>query len=176
MWTITNSVLPTFLFTISILISRQLTWMSFFVSCIFTFFTVFLQELSLFPPNVKTSDILPPSYTPMVSLARFPKQHLPPQTICFICFVFSNELDVKFNIHPYKRKKMRWTFPFWIFRLAIEKAAKKSKSVTKDFFHGNRERRLRGSSSSVKRSKKHPQITHKHKHKTLALIYVYCRK
>lgn len=149
--------------------------MSIFVSSIFTFFTVFFKS---FPCFLLMSKLLTFSPTPHTygQFGALSQAAPPPQTICLICFVFSNELDVKFNTHTHTKQKMRWTFPFWIFRLAIEKAAKKSKSVTKDFFHDNRERRWRRSSSSMKRSKKHPQITHKHKHKTLALIFVYCRK
>lgn len=125
------------------------------------FYFAFFQVFSLFPPGPKcwtfsrthTSSHLWPVWR------AFPSTHTnPPQTICLICFVFSNELDVKFNTHTlthsYAKEKLRWTFPFWIFRLAIEKAAKKSKSVTKEkyyFFHDNRERRRRWSSSSVKK-------------------------
>lgn len=124
-----------------------------FLLCVFS--SVFLVSswsklLDIFPH--------PPTHTHLWPVWRaFSSTHTnPPQTICLICFVFSNELDVKFNTHTlthsYAKEKLRWTFPFWIFRLAIEKAAKKSKSVTKEkyyFFHDNRERRRRWSSSSV---------------------------
>lgn len=165
-------------FTISILIPDTCP------ECRFSFrvflLYVFFQTIFLVSSWSKMLDIFPKppyshTYGQFGALSQAPTQ--PPQTICLICFVFSNELDVKFNTHSYAKEKLRWTFPFWIFRLAIEKAAKKSKSVTKEtyFFHDNRERRRRWSSSSVKRQEASADSTHKHKH-TLALIFVYCRK
>lgn len=157
MWTKTTLYFTPFTISILFFQTPALNVVFRFVYFYFAFFQVF----SLFPPGpncwtfsrTHTSAHLWPVWR------AFPSTHTnPPQTICLICFVFSNELDVKFNTHTlthsYAKEKLRWTFPFWIFRLAIEKAAKKSKSVTKEkyyFFHDNRERRRRWSSSSVKK-------------------------
>lgn len=79
-------------FTISILFSRHLPWMSFFVSCIFTlrFSSVFLVS-----SWSKLLDIFPHPHilTPMASLARFPKHpHKPPHKrfVWFVLFSPTN--------------------------------------------------------------------------------------
>lgn len=151
MWTKNSVLLPSLFpyFFQTPALNVVFRFVHFYFAYFFNNFPCFLQV-----QNVGHFPAPPHTHTPMASLARFPKH---PQTIFFICFVFSNELDVKFNTHTpthsYAKEKLRWTFPFWIFRLAIEKAAKKSKSVTKEtyFFHDNRERRRRWSSSSAKR-------------------------
>lgn len=71
-----------------------------FLLCVFLF-----QEFSLFPPGPKRwtfSRTLPHTHTygQFGALSQAPTQP-PPQTICLICFVFSNELDVKFNTHTH---------------------------------------------------------------------------
>lgn len=78
--------------------------MSFFVSCIFTL-RIF-QQFSLFPPGPKcwTFSRTPThTYGQFGALSQAPTQ--PPQPICLICFVFSNELDVKFNTNTHMQKK-----------------------------------------------------------------------
>lgn len=138
MWTIKLCITTSF--TISILFSPtpalNVVFRFVYFYFAFSFSRVFLvsswsKMLDNFPhPPTHTH-----TYGQFGALSQAPTQP-PPQTICLICFVFSNELDVKFNTHTHTlicaKETLRWTFPFWIFRLAIEKAAKKSKSVTKE--------------------------------------------
>lgn len=114
MWTKTTLYFTPF--TISILFSRHLPWMSFFVSCIFTlrFFKCFpcfllVQNVGHFPAPTH-----PHTYGQFGALSQAPTQ-TPPQTICLICFVFSNELDVKFNTHSHTlicKRKIALNFSF----------------------------------------------------------------
>lgn len=151
--------------------SRHLPWMSFFVSCIFTL-RFFPAKVFLVSSRSKILDIFlqppPPPHTHTYgqfgALSQAPTQ--PPQTICLICFVFSNELDVKFNIHTHsyaKEKNCAELFLFEFFDSQSRKLLKRVKvSQKKKYcFHNNRERR-RWSSVVVWRSKKHLQITPKH--------------
>lgn len=82
--------------------------------CVFFSARVFLVssrskilDIFLHPP-------LPPhthTYGQFGALSQAPTQ--PPQTICLICFVFSNELDVKFNIHTLVcKRKIALNFSF----------------------------------------------------------------
>lgn len=76
-----------------------------FLLCVFFFksFPCFLlvQNVGHFPAPPHTH-----TYGQFGALSQAPTQP-PPQTICLICFVFSNELDVKFNTltHSYVQKK-----------------------------------------------------------------------
>lgn len=69
---------------------------------------VFFQTIFLVSSWSKMLDIFPRpphshTYGQFGALSQAPTQ--PPQTICLICFVFSNELDVKFNTHTHMQMK-----------------------------------------------------------------------
>lgn len=91
------------------------------LECSFSFFSLSVPlRFGVQFSNVFLSQILD------IGMASFaPTPPLPPQTIWVFFLQRIRRLTKLF-----KQKKTRWTFPFWIFRPAIEKAAKKSKSVT----------------------------------------------
>lgn len=165
MWTKTTLYFTPF--TISILFSRHLPWMSFFVSCIFTlrFFKCFpcfllVQTVGHFPA---------PPHTHLWPVWRaFPSTHTnPPQTICLICFVFSNELDVKFNTHTHshthmQKKNCAELFLFEFFDSQSRKLLKRVKVSQKKniIFFMIIEKEEGDKAVVVWRSKKHPQIKH----------------
>lgn len=72
-----------------------------FLLCVF-----FFKSFPCFPPGPKrwtfsrTPHTHTHTYGQFGALSQAPTQP-PPQTICLICFVFSNELDVKFNTHTH---------------------------------------------------------------------------
>lgn len=77
---------------------------------------VFFQTIFLVSSWSKMLDIFPKppyshTYGQFGALSQAPTQ--PPQTICLICFVFSNELDVKFNTHTLIcKRKIALNFSF----------------------------------------------------------------
>lgn len=105
----------------------------------------------------------PPTLTHLWPVWRaFPSSTYPPQTICLICFVFSNELDVIFNTntHSYKRKKWAELFLFEFFDSQSRKLLKRVKvSRKKYFFFMIIEKEEDDEAVVVWGSKKHSQIT-----------------
>lgn len=161
MWTKKLCITP---FTISILFPDTCP------ECRFSFraflICVLFQQFSLFPPGPKcwTFSRTPThTHTPMASLARFPKH---PQTIFFICFVFSNELDVKFNTHTHshthmQKKNCAELFLFEFFDSQSRKLLKRVKvSQKKHIFFMIIEKEEDDEAVVVRRGKKHPQIKH----------------
>lgn len=108
MWTIKLCITTSF--TISILFSPtpalNVVFRFVYFYFAFPFSRVFLvsswsKALDIFPHPPHTH-----TYGQFGALSQAPTQP-PPQTICLICFVFSNELDVKFNTHTLTHSYMQ---------------------------------------------------------------------
>lgn len=177
MWTIKLCITTSF--TISILFSPtpalNVVFRFVYFYFAFSFSRVFLvsswsKALDIFPhPHTHT-------YGQFGALSQAPTQP-PPQTICLICFVFSNELDVKFNTHTHMQKKhCAELFLFEFFDSQSRKLLKRvkvSQKKKKTIFFMIIEKE-EDEAVVVWRSKKHPQIKHTNTYPSTH-IFVYCR-
>lgn len=167
MWTIKLCITTSF--TISILFSPtpalNVVFRFVYFYFAFSFSRVFLvsswsKALDIFPHPPHTH-----TYGQFGALSQAPTQP-PPQTICLICFVFSNELDVKFNTLTHSCMQKKHCAELFLFEffdsqsIKLLKRVKVSQKKKNYFFHDNRERRRRYEAVVVWRSKKHPQIKH----------------
>lgn len=101
MWTIKLCITTSF--TISILFSPTPA-LNVVFRFVYFYFAFSFSRVFLVSSWSKALDIFPHSHTHTYgqfgALSQAPTQP-PPQTICLIFFVFSNELDVKFNTHTH---------------------------------------------------------------------------
>lgn len=109
-------------------------------------------------------DIFPHPHTHTHTYGQFGALSQAPTSDFFICFVFSNELDVKFNLHTHthmQKKNCAELFLFEFFDSQSRKLLKRVKvSQKKHIFFMIIEKEEDDEAVVVRRGKKHPQIKH----------------